>query len=556
MPITISARSRRRAAPRLILALLTWGLTVFLVSAVPAAHGEQASADHARVAAASLALGDEHSCVLTSTGGVRCWGEGDHGRLGYGNTVDRGDNETPAVAGDVDLGGTAVAISAGSRHTCALLTTQRVRCWGSGNSGQLGHGSATDIGDNETPASVGDVPAGGKVKAISAGAEHTCAVLVSGAVRCWGEGDDGRLGYDSTTDIGAADTPADAGNVPLGSKATAISAGDRHTCALLTTRKVRCWGYGFAGRLGYGDEESIGDDETPASAGDVKVGGPVLAVSAGALHTCALLTKGRARCWGRGLHGRLGYGNGLDIGNDENPSAAGNIDFDDKAVSVTAGGEHSCAIMQDSYLRCWGRSIYGQLGYGNQDTVGNPTTPADAGNVPVLEPVVAVEAGADHTCAIVRGGFVRCWGHGGQGRLGTADTDDIGDNEVAHTPGRIELGATARALAATTMTVRVTPKRDRRAPYVFTARGRIRGTFVVDAATCGGKARITARRPDGTTVGRRQVKVSPTCRFKGSVEVAGHKVPAKVRELELRVRFVGGPDLEATVRERTVKVRG
>lgn len=556
MPITISARSRRRAAPRLILALLAWGLTVFLVSAVPAAHGEQASADHARVAAASLALGDEHSCVLTSTGGVRCWGEGDHGRLGYGNTVDRGDNETPALAGDVDLGGTAVALAVGGSHTCALLSTQRVRCWGLADQGQLGYGDGSEIGDNETPASAGDVPVGGKVKAITAGAAHTCAVLLSGAVRCWGEGDDGRLGYGNVVDVGVDSTPTDAGDVPLGGRATVVTAGDRHTCALLSSRQVRCWGYGFAGRLGYGNDDSIGDDESPASAGNVKVGAPALAVSAGGQHTCALLTKGRARCWGRGLHGRLGYGNGADIGNNEHPDAAGNIDFDGKPASVTAGGEHSCAVMRNSYLRCWGRSNYGQLGYGNQDSVGSANTPAVAGNVPVFEPVVAVDAGAAHTCAIVRGGFVRCWGHGADGRLGHADNDDIGDDEVAHSPGRIELGATARALAATTMTVRVTPGRDRRAPYVFAARGRMRGDFVVDGATCHGKVRVTVRRPGGAKVGQRQVQLSPTCRFNGSVTVPGRRVPAKVEQLTVRVQYVGSADLAASARERTVRVRG
>lgn len=391
---------------------------------------------------------------------------------------------------------------------------------------------------------------------LAVGEAHSCVLTTTGTVRCWGEGDDGRLGYGDTNDIGIVDTPAVNGNVPLGGKATAIAAGDQHTCAILTNRKVRCWGYGFAGRLGYADEDNIGDNETPASAGNVKVGGPVLALSAGSLHTCALLTKGRARCWGRGLHGRLGYGNGSDIGNNEHPRDAGNIDFDAKALAVTAGGEHSCAVVQNLFLRCWGRSLFGQLGYGNKDSVGVATTPADVGNVPVLEPVVAVEAGADHTCAIVRGGYVRCWGHGGQGRLGNGNTIDIGDNEVAHAPGRIELGATARAIAAPKMKARVTPKRDRHAPYVFTVRGRLHGTFLVDDATCGGKVRITVRRPNGKVVGKNQVKLSPTCRFQGKVSAPGKKVPAKDKQLTVRTRFVGSADLAAVQRERTVKVRG
>ena len=135
--------------------------------------------------------------------------------LGYGNTEDIGDDETPASAGDVNLGGLAVEIAAGGEHTCALLTTGAVRCWGHGARGALGYGNIEDIGDDETPASAGDVYIGGTAVHITAGAGHSCALLATGAVRCWGAGLTGCLGYGNTEDIGDDETPASAGDVPV-----------------------------------------------------------------------------------------------------------------------------------------------------------------------------------------------------------------------------------------------------------------------------------------------------------------------------------------------------
>ncbi|MCB0908524.1 MAG: hypothetical protein KDB63_15545, partial [Nocardioidaceae bacterium] len=187
------------------------------------------------VAASAMAAGVEHTCALLSTGDVRCWGHNAHGELGRGDIETTGDDE-PAAAGDyVRLGGDAVAIAAGGAHTCALLTTGDVRCWGYNLDGELGYGNTTTIGDDETPASAGDVTLGGSAVAITAGEQHTCALLTTGGVRCWGYGGDGVLGYGNTATIGDDETPASAGDVPLGAKAVALAAGGAHTCALLST---------------------------------------------------------------------------------------------------------------------------------------------------------------------------------------------------------------------------------------------------------------------------------------------------------------------------------
>jgi len=217
----------------------------------------------------SVVTGDYHTCAVLSTGAVRCWGAGSFGRLGYANSNNIGDNETPASAGDVPVGGNVTQIAAGNSHTCAVLSTGAVRCWGWAYLGRLGYGNPNDIGDNETAASAGDVPVGGNVTQIAVGGAFTCALLSTGAVRCWGYADLGRLGYGNTNTIGDNETPASAGDVPVGGNVTQIAVGGAHTCALLSTGAVRCWGYADLGRLGYGNTNTIGDNETLASAGDV-----------------------------------------------------------------------------------------------------------------------------------------------------------------------------------------------------------------------------------------------------------------------------------------------
>ena len=184
-------------SPRSLVAALA--IVVTVLGASSEATAEQAASSVTSVQSGRIDAAEKHSCAIITDGTVRCWGRGGEGRLGYGNTSDIGDDETPGSVGPVDLGTgrTAVAISAGSaRHTCALLDDGAVRCWGSGTLGRLGYGNTTTIGDDETPGSVGpvDLGAGRTAVAITTGADHTCALLDDGTVRCWGTAS-GQLGY-------------------------------------------------------------------------------------------------------------------------------------------------------------------------------------------------------------------------------------------------------------------------------------------------------------------------------------------------------------------------
>jgi alpha-tubulin suppressor-like RCC1 family protein len=405
---------------------------------------------------------------VLSNGRARCWGANWDGRLGYGSTAAIGDDEAPSTAGNVPIGGDVLQIAAGATHTCALLATGRVRCWGMDaieeyvvpqypfgprrvheGRGVLGHPNGHAIGDAEPASAAGDVNVGGTVVQIAAGAVHTCVLLDSGNVRCWGIGDGGALGYGNTNDIGDDEDPASAGDVPLGGPVRQISASNYHTCALMETGNVRCWGYAWewpqGTNLGYGNINNIGDNELPSSAGDVAVGGSVVQVAAGGTQSCAVLSSGQVRCWGWGggelllrgwTSGALGYGSTSSLGDNELPSTAGDVPVGGLTQQVATGAWHSCALLAGA-VRCWGEAQSGTLGYGNPNDIGDNETPASAGNVNVGGSVVQLVAGGAHTCALLTGDRVRCWGSGDV--LGYGNTNTIGDDELPYTAGDVPL---------------------------------------------------------------------------------------------------------------------
>ncbi len=455
-----ATKAPRDAAPGTVIALSTvlpvLLLVVAVAMAIPAgARAEQAS-QPSSPAAGQVDAGGNHSCALVAAA-VRCWGRGVEGQLGYGNGNRIGDDETPDSVGPVSLGPgrTATAISAGDFHTCALVDDGTVRCWGLALDGRLGYGNTTTIGDDETPDAVAPVSLGPeRAVAITAGGAHTCALLADGTVRCWGFGDDGRLGYGDRETIGDNETPASIAPVSLGpARAVAITAGGAHTCALLADRTVRCWGtngdlFGGDGRLGYGDARTIGDDETPGSLAEpVKLGQDrtATAISAGDFHTCAVLDDDSVRCWGLALDGRLGYAGNPQraIGDNEHPGSVGPVSLGQNrtATAISAGRDHTCARLNDGNVRCWGRGIDGQLGYGNENNVGDNETPGSVGPVNIGLNLIAtsISAGERHTCARLDDDNVRCWGYAGNGRLGYCNLDDIGDDESPGSVGPVRL---------------------------------------------------------------------------------------------------------------------
>jgi alpha-tubulin suppressor-like RCC1 family protein len=277
-------------------------------------------------------------------------------------------------------------VSAGGYNTCAILDDKSVKCWGYNNEGQLGLGDTNhrgyasgEMGD-DLPAV--DLGTGRSATAISVGRQsHACAILDDKSLKCWGNNYYGELGLGDRNHRGDAsgemgdDLPAV--DLGTGRSATAISAGDIHTCAILDDKSVKCWGYNGQGQLGLGDTRKRGNDSGEMGenlpAVDLGTGRSAMAISAGGYHTCAILDDKSVKCWGSNNEGQLGLGDTSKRGNDsgemgENLPA---VDLGRVATAISAGGYHTCAILDDKSVKCWGSNYMGELGLGDTNHRGD-----------------------------------------------------------------------------------------------------------------------------------------------------------------------------------------
>lgn len=411
--------------------------------------GDGCDSDCSRTDIASVQAGGAHTCALIEGGRVRCWGHNVAGQVGTGTPDDVGDNETPAQVGDLPLPASAVEIACAAAHTCVRFEDGGVRCFGFNTVGQLGYGNALEVpalGDDEPITDLGPVDLGGPADQLVAGALQTC-VRLGPQVRCWGSGQFGQLGQGSVANIGDDEVPADAEALFLGGGATSVALGGAHGCAL-TAGGLRCWGRNDSGQLGVGNNLDIGDDEPPSDLGAIEAipaslppGTIVTALALGLGHSCALLSTGDVVCWGENGLGQLGQGNVQDWGDQggELPSALEPIALGTSAVAIAAGYDHTCALLDDSTLRCWGDNGSGQLGYGDEERIGDDELPDAAGPVELSGGVVRMTAGAAHTCVVLDDQRVVCWGSNNFGQLGYGHTHTVGDNEVPTSAGFVEL---------------------------------------------------------------------------------------------------------------------
>jgi alpha-tubulin suppressor-like RCC1 family protein len=284
--------------------------------------------------AKAIATGDSHTCAILDNASIKCWGSNASGQLGLGDDDNRGDNsnEMGDILTVVDLGSgrTAKVIVAGGNHTCAILDNSSIKCWGANATGQLGLGDDDNRGDGSgemgDSLTAIDLGSGRTAKAIVAGGSHTCAILDNSAINCWGRSNEGQMGRGGkngdTHQVG--DGPNEMGNqldaieLGTGRTATAIAAGYHHTCAILDNSSIKCWGSNNAGQLGLGDTSNRGDLTTDGL-GRSEMGGnlPVVnlgagrtarGITAGDSHTCALLDNFSVKCWGKNESGQLGLG--------------------------------------------------------------------------------------------------------------------------------------------------------------------------------------------------------------------------------------------------------
>jgi alpha-tubulin suppressor-like RCC1 family protein len=366
-----------------------------------------ASCSRGPAAVAALGVGDYHVCALSEAGVVRCWGASDYGRLGQpGYTENIGDDEPPSDWDPVEVADDVVELVAGSDHNCALRAGGQLRCWGDNTAGQLGYGNTDVVGDDETPASAGDVPLPDAVLSVAAGTSHNCALLEGGDVMCWGSNESGQLGYGNTDRIGDGEPVDTGGVVSLPGAAVEVVAGYAHSCARLEGGDVVCWGRQAEGQLGTGAPDNIGDDELADAAGPIALGGKAIDIDAYNNHTCAVLEDGGVRCWGAASRGQLGNGDEerKNVGERKTPAEEGVVMLDEPAIAVETGYSHTCALLVNGNVRCWGSSTANGIPEGYDDSV----VPLGAARIGV--PVQRLWAGYDYNCVVLDSASVRCWG--------------------------------------------------------------------------------------------------------------------------------------------------
>lgn len=325
---------------------------------------------------AAITAGDEHSCALAPSGSIKCWGANAVGQLGNGSvsTTDPFGELVPTpVVGVTD----AVAVSAGGQNTCAILSDRSVACWGSNQYGELGQDAAVPY--SGSPIAVAGVLG---ADAIAVGNHHICALLTNKSVTCWGGGE-------LTSSVAWFIPPTAISGITT---ARAIAAGGTHTCAILDDGTTTCWD---VTQTGFGGPGSITGISTAAH------------IALGFFSGCVALVDGRLQCWTHGSTTSF--------------EATGVVDV----VDVASGGDrfshpaldHTCAVLSDGHVQCWGTNFFGELGDGNSATFSFDPTPVSG-----IFDAVNVVSGSFHTCVRRQNGAVLCWGLGSKGQLGQGTT--------------------------------------------------------------------------------------------------------------------------------------
>ena len=337
--------------------------------------------------AKSMAAGSSHTCAILNDDSLKCWGWGAWGQVGDGNV----NNPTTPVSVNLGTDGdnnpyTVKAVAAGYIHTCAIRNDGLVMCWGSDTYGEGGY---DDIWARNFPTrGTVNLGTGRTATAIALGDRHSCALLDNGSVVCWGRADQGALGVGDSghSNCGteqnqrpcrAAPTAVNLGSYTSGENtlnhtATAIAAGNAHTCAILNDASVKCWGNNGSGRLGVGDSTTRHVPTAVDFGNDGAESNPQTYTAAslflGKDHSCAIRTDNVLVCWGEAGRGALGYENSTDLNTPPTTRVLmqGHY-FGDfwTSTAVGAGDDHTCAILDNNAVQCWGNNAHSQLGQGD-----------------------------------------------------------------------------------------------------------------------------------------------------------------------------------------------
>ncbi len=395
----------------------------------------------------SLVGGTFGYCALLISGGVDCWGYGEHGDLGNGTfyTSSPYGSATPVVVEGVGGTGTLAGVRslvADIFGYCALLTSGGVDCWGYGSYGELGNGAFSDSASPVVVEGVGGTGTLAGVRSLVADGFGDCALLTSGGVDCWGVGEDGALGNGTFSDSATPVVVKGVGAIGTLTGVTSLVGDDNALCALLTSGRVDCWGYGEDGELGNGTfyTSSPYGSAIPVVVEGVGGSGTLTGVTSlvgDSFGYCALLTSGGVDCWGYGEDGELGngifytsspYGSATPVfvkGVEGTGTLTGVTSLvGESGLSTTDGitGDF-CALLTSGGVDCWGYGSYGELGNGTFYTSSPygsaiPVVVEGVGGTGTLTGVTSLMGGENTFCTLLTSGGVDCWGFGADGQLG------------------------------------------------------------------------------------------------------------------------------------------
>lgn len=321
------------------------------------------------------------TCAITSTNNIKCWGSNAL------NIIDHGYSGNPRKYPTLILGNNHfVDVAIGNSHTCAIDSTNHLFCWGDNIYGQLGNGTTTG---SAYPIAI---DSGTQYSRISVGITHTCGITFSGSLKCWGQNTNGQLG-DGTTVQKTTPTLIDSGVTYFN-----VKLGNQHSCGLTNTGVLKCWGYNNFGQLGDG---TTTQRLTPTV---IDIGTSYMILATGAVNTCGTTSSSQLKCWGNNGSGQIGDGTTTQR------SSPTLIDAGSTYLQINIGSSHTCGITTSNILKCWGNNSYGQLGNGSFTNSSTPIT--------IDSFYSQVTAGISHTCAVKNDGRLFCWGNNTYGQLG------------------------------------------------------------------------------------------------------------------------------------------
>lgn len=312
-----------------------------------------------------------------------------------------------------------VQLAGSGNHTCATTIGNRVLCWGQGDAGQIGNGTLLDA-PSATFVLDSSYLAVASVVPPSAGGEFGCAIRTTKRVACWGANASGQLGINTLVTSETAATVLIDATTPL-TNVVGLATGSQHACAVRADSSVYCWGENGAGQVGNNTETDQKVAVPVQKSGGIALTG-VTQVVAGADHTCALVRDGSVWCWGDNGSGELGVGATPLKSAVALPTKVSATKMLTGIRTVATGADVSCAMTTKAALLCWGRNTEGQMGNGTYTNVLFPTAPKIGKKALTNVTQIAMGLGS-HLCAIDTSKNIYCWGANANGQLGLNSTE-------------------------------------------------------------------------------------------------------------------------------------